>query len=35
MDYRQSYQVAMLYNMIGDKQKFEEYAKIAEEGAIA
>jgi hypothetical protein len=34
MDYRQSYQVAMLFNMIGDKAKFDEYAKIAEEGAL-
>lgn len=34
MDYRQSYQVAMLYNMIGNKQKFDEFAKIAEEGAL-
>jgi len=34
MDYRQSYQVAMLYNMIGDKSKFDEFAKIAEEGAL-
>lgn len=34
MDYRQSYQVAMLYNMIGDKQKFYDFAKIAEEGAL-
>ncbi|MFA7361274.1 MAG: DUF2723 domain-containing protein [Candidatus Kapaibacterium sp.] len=34
MDYRQSYQVAMLYKMIGDKQKFDEFAIIAEEGAL-
>ena len=34
MDYRQSYQVAMLYNMIGNKQKFYDFAKIAEEGAL-
>jgi hypothetical protein len=34
IDYRQGYQVAMLYNLLGDKSKFEEYAKIAEEGAI-
>jgi tetratricopeptide (TPR) repeat protein len=34
MDYRQSYQVAMLYNLLGEKKKFDEYAKIAEEGAM-
>jgi hypothetical protein len=34
MDYRQSYQVAMLYSILADKIKFEEYAKIAEEGAL-
>ena len=34
MDYRQSYQVAMLYSMLGDAQKFEEYAKTAEAGAL-
>lgn len=34
MDYRQSYQVAMLYNTIGDRQKFDFYSKIAEDGAL-
>jgi len=34
IDYRQQYQIAMLYHQIGDKQKFEEYAKSAEEGAL-
>ena len=29
MDYRQKYQIAMLYSNIGDKNKFEEYAKEA------
>jgi len=34
MDYRQGYQIAMLYSMLNDKVKFEEYAKIAEDGAL-
>ncbi len=34
MDYRQQYQIAMIYNQVGDRRKFEEYAKGAEEGAL-
>ncbi len=34
MDYRLKYQIAMLYNGIGNKNKFEEYAKEAEIDAL-
>jgi hypothetical protein len=34
IDYRQGYQLAMIYHLAGDIQKFEDYAKIAEEGAL-
>jgi len=35
MDYRQMYQIAMIYNTIGDKIKFDEYSAGAEIDAIA
>lgn len=34
IDYRQEYQIAMIYNILGDKKKFEDYARGAEEGAL-
>ncbi|MDD5362799.1 MAG: DUF2723 domain-containing protein [Ignavibacteria bacterium] len=34
MDYRQEYQIAMLYSAIGDRSKFEQYSKGAEAGAL-
>jgi hypothetical protein len=34
IDYRQSYQLAMIYHLTGDKQKFDEYSRTAEEGAL-
>jgi hypothetical protein len=34
MDYRQEYQIAMLYSAIGDRNKFEQYSKGAEAGAL-
>jgi hypothetical protein len=35
MDYRQKYMVAMFYNKIGDRNKFEEYASEAYDEAYA
>jgi len=35
MDYRQMYQISMIYNTIGDKVKFDEYSAGAEVDAIA